>query len=147
MTLIRNTKLSVLFACLSLSILWGDQIVLKDGDRITGSIVKKDGQTITMLSKNFGLVTLKWDDIATVRTDQPLNIVLAGDQTVKATIKTQDGRIEVAAAGAPRTVNAWIAAATASLSAQLTYSTTNGSLRWSSSSRASPVQRIGRMRS
>ena len=106
MTLIRNTKLSVLFACLSLSILWGDQIVLKDGDRITGSIVKKDGQTITMLSKNFGLVTLKWDDIATVRTDQPLNIVLAGDQTVKATIKTQDGRIEVAAAGAPRTVEA-----------------------------------------
>ena len=37
---------------------WGDQIVLKDGDRITGSIVKKDGQTVTMQSKNFGTVTL-----------------------------------------------------------------------------------------
>ncbi len=50
-------------------------------------------------------------------------------------------------AGAPRTVRAWIAAATSSLLPQRRYSTTNGSLRWSSSSRASPVQRIGRMRS
>jgi len=48
-------------------------------------------------------------------------------------------------AGAPRTVSAWMAAATASLSLHSTCSTTNGSLRWSSSSSASPVQRIGRI--
>ena len=50
-------------------------------------------------------------------------------------------------AGAPRTISAWIASATAPLLRQATYSTMNGSLRWSSSSRVSPVQRIGRMRS
>ncbi|MGJ5816116.1 DUF481 domain-containing protein [Paludibaculum fermentans] len=82
----------------------GDQIVLKDGDRVTGSIVKKDGQTVTILSKNFGAVTLKWDDIQTVKTDQPLNVVLAGDQTVKANIQTQDGRVAVEAPGGPRVV-------------------------------------------
>ncbi|MEX2261079.1 MAG: DUF481 domain-containing protein [Bryobacteraceae bacterium] len=89
---------------MSLSTAWADQIVLKDGDRITGDIVKKDGQTVTMESKNFGTVTLKWDDIATVRTDQPLHVVLPDDQTVKANIQTQDGRIQVAAPGEPQNV-------------------------------------------
>ena len=92
------------FVCLVFSTAWADQIVLKDGDRITGAIVKKDGQDVTIQSKNFGLVTLKWDDIATVRTDQPLTVVLPDDQTVKANIQTQDDRIQVAAPGAPRTV-------------------------------------------
>ena len=96
----------LVLASLALAILQADQIVLKDGDRITGSIVKKDGQTVTVQSKNFGAVTLKWDDIATVTTDQPLHIVLTGGQAVKAPIQTQDGRIQVGAAGAPRIVDA-----------------------------------------
>jgi hypothetical protein len=81
-----------------------DQIVLKDGDRITGAIVKKDGQVLTVQSKNFGLVTVKWDDIDTIRTDQPLTIVLPDDRTVKGNIQTEDDRIQVAVPGAPQTV-------------------------------------------
>lgn len=57
-----------------------------------------------MQSKNFGTVTLKWDDIETVRSDQPLNVVLPDNLTVKANIETQNGRIQVAAPGAPRNV-------------------------------------------
>ena len=81
-----------------------DQIVMKDGDRVTGSIVKKDGATLTIDSKNFGLITVKWDDIATVSTDEALNVVLPEDRAVKAKIETRDGKIEVAAGGAPQTV-------------------------------------------
>ena len=47
-------------------------------DRITGAIVKKDGESLTVKSKNFGTVTLKWADVATVKSDQPLNVTLAG---------------------------------------------------------------------
>ena len=83
---------------------FADQITMKDGDRITGDIVKKDGDTVTVKSKNFGTVTLKWDDVATVKSDQPLNVSLSGGNTVKANIETQGGRIQVAAPGAPRTV-------------------------------------------
>lgn len=83
---------------------WSDQIVLKDGDRITGEILKKDGETVTVKSKNFGTVTLKWDDVATVKTEQPLNVVLPGDRTVKANIETQAGRIQVLTEGAPQVV-------------------------------------------
>lgn len=83
-----------------------DQIVLKDGDRITGAIVKKDAGTLTVQSKNFGLVTLKWEDIETIRTDQPVNVVLPGERTVKGNLQTEDGRIAIDAPGAPQSVSA-----------------------------------------
>jgi len=70
---------------------------MKDGDRISGDIVKKDGDTVTVKSKNFGTVTLKWTDVAAVKSDQPLNVTLAGGKTVKAIIDTQGDRIQVAA--------------------------------------------------
>lgn len=104
MPFIKRRLVAILFvACWLPGIALADQIVMKDGDRITGNIIKKDMQTVTMQSKNFGTVTLKWDDIATVNTDQPLNVVLSGE-TVKANIQTQDGRIQIAAPGGPQNV-------------------------------------------
>jgi hypothetical protein len=82
-----------------------DQITMKDGDRITGAIVKKDGDSVTIKSKNFGTVTLKWADVVTVKSDQPLNVTLAGGKTVKANIETQGDRIQVAAPGTPQLVD------------------------------------------
>jgi len=84
---------------------FADQITMKDGDRITGAIVKKDGDTLTVKSKNFGTVTLKWADVATVKSEQPLNVTLTDGKTVKANIETQGDRIQVAAPGAPQAVD------------------------------------------
>jgi putative salt-induced outer membrane protein YdiY len=95
-----------LLTCCASWMCFADQIVLKDGDRVTGSIVKKDGATVTVQSKNFGLIQLKWDDIASVVTDQPLNVVLNGDKTLKGSLQTANDRIEVAAPGGPQSVEA-----------------------------------------
>lgn len=89
--------------CLAASV-YADQIVLKDGDRVTGSIVKKDGATVTIKSKNFGEVTLKWDDIATIHTDEALNVVLSGDRNVKANLETKGAQIQLAGPAAPQAV-------------------------------------------
>jgi putative salt-induced outer membrane protein len=93
------------FLILFVPTLFADQITMKDGDRITGAIVKKDGDSVTIKSKNFGTVTLKWADVASVKSDQPLNVTLAGGKTVKANIETQGDRIQVAAPGAPQAVD------------------------------------------
>jgi len=97
--------LSVCVLFLSAGAGLADQITMKDGDRITGNIVKKDGDSVTVKSKNFGTVTLKWADVATVKSDEPLNITLAGGKTVKANIETQGDGIQVAAPGAPQAVD------------------------------------------
>ena len=80
--------------------LWADQIQMKNGDRVTGSIVKKDGKTLTIKSVHFGLVTLPWEEVDSVKTDEPLTVVLPGDKTVKGNLVTKQGQIEVTAPGA-----------------------------------------------
>ena len=90
---------------LLIPLLFADQITMKDGDRISGDIVKKDGDTVTLKSKNFGTVTLKWNDVAAVKSDQPINVTLTDGKTVKANIETQGDRIQLAAPGAPQTVD------------------------------------------
>lgn len=102
--MLTTTRRILCAALLALPMCWADQIVMKDGDRVTGAIVKKDGATVTIQSKNFGLVTVKWDDIATITTDRAINIVLPEDRTVKGNIQSRDGKIEVAAGAAPQIV-------------------------------------------
>ena len=43
-----------------------DQVVMKNGDRASGAIVKKDGDTLTLESKHFGTITLPWAEVESV---------------------------------------------------------------------------------
>ena len=81
-----------------------DQIVMKDGDRITGKIVKKAGQLLTVESKNFGTVTLKWDDVAAINSDEPLHVVIAGDRVLQGTVETKEDKVVISVPGEPESV-------------------------------------------
>lgn len=84
-------------ACLSLSPAWADQVVLKNGDRVSGSIVKKDGKNLTIKTDQFGVVTTSWDQVESIRTDKPVNVVLQDGKSAQGTLGTFDGKVEVAA--------------------------------------------------
>lgn len=77
------------------SLAFADQFTMKDGDRVTGEIVKKEGDILTVKTVNFGTVTMRWDDIATIRTDRPVNVVLPDGKTVKENLETRGGQIQV----------------------------------------------------
>jgi small nuclear ribonucleoprotein (snRNP)-like protein len=83
-------------ACLLSSGAFADQVILKNGDRVTGSIVKKDGKNLVIKSDQFGVITAAWDQIETVKIDKPVNVVTAGGKTVQGTVTTTDGKLEVA---------------------------------------------------
>jgi hypothetical protein len=72
---------------LTLVILQADQVLLKNGDRITGSIVKKDGNTLVIKGTYTGLVTLPWDQVESIKSDEALNVVLK-DKTVQTQVNT-----------------------------------------------------------
>lgn len=76
-------------------IAFADQFTMKDGDRVTGEIIKKEGDILTVKTINFGIVTMRWDDIATIRTERPVNVVLPDGNTVKENLETRDGQIQV----------------------------------------------------
>jgi putative salt-induced outer membrane protein YdiY len=79
-----------------------DVITLKNGDRITGKIVKKDGASLTIAGELTGEVTVPWDAVTNVTSDEPLNVVLPGDETVVGRIEGSADRIEVATPAGPR---------------------------------------------
>lgn len=81
-----------------------DQIEMKNGDRVTGSIVKKDAKTLTIKTVHFGVVALPWDQVSSVMADKPLYVVLADGKTVQGSMATADGKVVVAAGGTKQTV-------------------------------------------
>jgi putative salt-induced outer membrane protein YdiY len=84
----------LLMTCVAIA---ADEVVMKNGDRVTGEIIKKDGNTLTIKSVHFGTITLPWAEIETVRTDSPLNVVLEDGDTLQATLEATEGtaRIQV----------------------------------------------------
>lgn len=72
-----------------LSIL-ADQIVLKNGDKLTGKIIKKDGDSIIIETEFAGIVTIKWDAVERIIADEPVNIKLSDGQLIKGTVATAE---------------------------------------------------------
>ncbi len=85
--------------CLAFSILlpvaWADQIVLKNGDRVTGSIVKKDDKNLTVKSEHFGVVVIPWDQVESVTAEKPVNIVLQDGRALQGTLTSAGDKAEV----------------------------------------------------
>lgn len=82
-----------LAACSSLAL--ADQVTLKNGDRITGTVVKSDGKTLVLHTASLGDVTINYADITQITTDQPLHVTANG-QTSVGTVTTTDNKIEIA---------------------------------------------------
>src|SRR5436190_22713602 len=72
-----------------------DQVVLKNGDRLTGAIVKSDGKTVVLKTDMVGEVTIAFENISGVTTDKPLYITLADGRTVNGSITTNNNQVEI----------------------------------------------------
>jgi Protein of unknown function, DUF481 len=73
-----------------------DQVVLKNGDIITGTVIKKDGDKLTLKSEFLGEVTMPWSAIKSLKSDQELNVVMPGGETVKGKVTTNGDKLDVA---------------------------------------------------
>jgi putative salt-induced outer membrane protein len=72
-----------------------DQVTLKNGDRLTGIIVKSDEKTLLIKTELAGDVNVKWDAVTAIVSAQPLHLGLKDGQTVVGTVTTADGKFEV----------------------------------------------------
>ena len=61
---------------------FADQVVLKNGDRLTGSITKSDGKTLVIKTDYAGEVTVKFDAIQSLTSTGDLNVTLGGKTAV-----------------------------------------------------------------
>jgi len=72
---------------------------LKNGDKITGSVIKKDAKSLTFKSDAFGAVTVAWDKVQSLSAEKPVYVVLPGDRTILGTIQSKDDRLEITSKG------------------------------------------------
>ncbi len=81
---------------------FADQITLKNGDRLTGTVVKSDGKTLVLHTEFAGDVAVQFAAITQITTEKPLHVALKNGQTVEGVITAKDGKLEVAPkTGAP----------------------------------------------
>jgi putative salt-induced outer membrane protein YdiY len=78
------------------SALVADQIVLTNGDRITGEILKSDDKELVIKSEYAGEVTVQWPAVQAITSTQPLHVSLNNGQTLVGPVKTADNNFQVA---------------------------------------------------
>ena len=93
---VKKAKLAILLLVAAFcSNLFADQIVLKNGDRMTGAIVKSDGKTLVITTEYAGEVTVQWAAVQEVSSSTPLHVALRNGQTLVGPVSTVNGKLEV----------------------------------------------------
>jgi putative salt-induced outer membrane protein YdiY len=85
----------MLLICVSLSAAWADQVVLKNGDCVTGNIVKKVDKNLTIKTDQFGVIVTPWDQIESITAEKPLNLILKDGRALQGTLTMANGNVEV----------------------------------------------------
>lgn len=90
----------VLFLAVAPALL-ADQIALKNGDHLSGKIVKSDGKTLVLHTDFAGDVTVDFKAITKITTEEELHISTSDKKTVVGPVNEIDGKIEVATKAGP----------------------------------------------
>jgi putative salt-induced outer membrane protein YdiY len=88
--------MAVTFIFLFPMALFADQIVLKNGDRLTGTIEKSDDKTLLIKTEFAGEVTVQRLAVQEITSTQKLHVTLNDGKTVSGTVTTSDGNLTVA---------------------------------------------------
>lgn len=92
----RALWLSIVLMAILASGAVADQVVLTNGDRLTGQIVNFDGKTLTIKTAFAGDINLQWSAVQQITSDQPLYLQSSGGQKAVGKITTRDGNFEIA---------------------------------------------------
>jgi putative salt-induced outer membrane protein YdiY len=82
---------------------FADQVVLTNGDTVTGAVIKKDGAKLTIHSEFLGDVTMPWTAVKSLRSDEALTVVLPSGESVSGKVATAGANLEVATASGVKT--------------------------------------------
>ncbi len=100
----KSRLASIIFLLLSCGPGAADQLTLKNGDRVTGTIVKSDGKTLVFKGELVGELTIPVENISEVAADKPLYVVMNDGSTVRGVVKSSGNQTEIKTADKALTV-------------------------------------------
>jgi putative salt-induced outer membrane protein YdiY len=77
------------------AVAFAEQVTLKNGDRLSGKIVKADAKELVLDTDFAGTLTIRWDAIAGVESSTPLHLELQNGRTISGPVKASEGSIAV----------------------------------------------------
>jgi putative salt-induced outer membrane protein len=113
-------KKVLLLLCCS-SVLFAEQVTLKNGDRLSGSITSLSDKRLTIKTDYAGSVTLDWDAIAQISSTTPIFVTRSDKSSLSGTVTTTDGRLVVETSSGPQEIPLSDIAALRSASDQQAY--------------------------
>jgi putative salt-induced outer membrane protein len=94
---LRKADIITVIALLWLtSTAFADQVTLKNGDRLSGTIVKSDGKTLVLHTEFAGDVTIDFKAVTQITSEKDLRVDTSDKKTLVGPVTTSDGKIEVA---------------------------------------------------
>jgi len=91
----RRIRLALLLVAVLAPAVFADQITLKNGDRITGTIITSDAKTLVIKTDYADVVTIKWDFVQQIESSQPLFVGTKGGQVIVGPVTTSDNKLAV----------------------------------------------------
>lgn len=91
-----STRFAALILLLFTLPAFADQVVLKNGDRLTGSIKKSDGKVVVIKTDYAGEVTVKLEAIQSVTSSTELSVTLGGKTVKGDRVTVADEKVVVA---------------------------------------------------
>lgn len=64
-----------------------DEILFKNGDQITGKLIKKENKHLFFHTDYAGKITVKWNDILRLSTDSEVTVLTTDDELIKGTLE------------------------------------------------------------
>lgn len=88
-------KAEIALACVLFTLtvyrpLLADEVVMKNGDRLSGQIVKMENRALTVKTSYAGDISVQWDQVASVRTDSVVHVILEDKTAAHGIVETTD---------------------------------------------------------
>jgi putative salt-induced outer membrane protein len=97
---VRKMVWQFVFICFVALLAVADQVSLKNGDRLSGTLVKSDGKTLVLHTDYAGDVTLKWEAVRGIEAGEPLHVELQDGRKAVGTVSSSDGKIAISSSSA-----------------------------------------------
>lgn len=84
----------ILILCLSSSV-FADQVVMTNGDRLSGKILKKDGDSIVLETELAGTVKISWASVERIVSDDALSLTLKDGKVLEGKIEVEEDKLKI----------------------------------------------------
>lgn len=87
-----SIAITIIMACVAwASPAIADVVIMSNGDRLTGDVVREDGGRLKLKTDYAGVLAIDWDQVRRVKLDEPTSVLLDDERVVGVESVSQDG--------------------------------------------------------